>query len=174
MTLTKYTFAGAALIALTGTVFAAEPVEKKGTTPYVTHFIFIPVKGIDIPGLGTATLLEAVGTTQNMKGEKMLDKMSAHCTALSVASGDKKYIDGACVLADNDGDKIFSTFDTRDVDKSQADMNCGTHIITGGTGKYAGITGSEPFACNAMPALAGSNGYTAMDIPHNTTWEIKK
>jgi hypothetical protein len=53
--------------------------------------------------------------------------MSAHCTALSVASGDKKYIDGACVPADNDGDKIFSTFDTRDMEKAQADMNCGTH-----------------------------------------------
>ena len=43
-----------------------------------------------------------------------------------------------------------------------------------GPGKYAGITGSEPFACNAMPALAGAGGYTAMDIPHNTSWEIKK
>jgi hypothetical protein len=52
-------------------------------------------------------------------------------------------------------------------------MNCGTHIITGGTGKYKGITGSEPFACINMPALAGPGGYFAMDIPHNTTWEIK-
>jgi len=52
----------------------------------------------------------------------------------------------ACVLAYADGDKIFSTFDTRDLDKSQPDLSCGTHIITGGTGKYAGITGSEPFA----------------------------
>jgi len=25
-----------------------------------------------------------------------------------------------------------------------------------------------------MPNLAGAGGYTAMDIPHNTTWEIKK
>jgi hypothetical protein len=151
----------------------ADPMEKKGTTPYVTHFIFRPVQSLEVPGLGTATLLEALGTTSNMKGEKMLDKMSARCTALSVDSGPKKYIDGACVLADADGDKIFSTFDTRDVDKSQPAMNCGTHVITGGTGKYAGITGSEPFACNAMPALAGAGGYTAMDIPHNTTWEIK-
>jgi hypothetical protein len=151
----------------------ADPMEKKGTTPYVTHFIFRPVQSLEVPGLGTATLLEALGTTSNMKGEKMLDKMSARCTALSVDSVPKKYIDGACVLADADGDKIFSTFDTRDVDKSQPTMNCGTHIITGGTGKYKGITGSEPFACNAMPALAGAGGYTAMDIPHNTTWEIK-
>ena len=67
----------------------------------------------------------------------------------------KKYIDGACVLADSDGDKIFSTFDTRDLDKSQPEMDCGRHIITGGTGKYAGITGSEPFACITMPNLAG-------------------
>ena len=150
-----------------------EPMAKKGTTPYVTHFVFRPVTSLDVLPLGTATLLEAVGTTQNMKGEKMLDKMSAHCTALSVATGDKKYIDGACVLADADGDKIFSTFDTRDLDKSQPDMKCGTHIITGGTGKYAGITGKEPFACNGLPALAGGGGYTAMDIPHNTTWEIR-
>ncbi len=49
-------------------------------------------------------------------------------------------------------------------------MNCGTHIITGGTGKYKGITGSEPFACITMPALAGPGGYTAMDIPHNTAF----
>jgi len=25
-----------------------------------------------------------------------------------------------------------------------------------------------------MPNLTGAGGYTAMDIPHNTTWEIKK
>ncbi|WP_378943832.1 hypothetical protein [Mesorhizobium sp. ANAO-SY3R2] len=163
---------GLLLSLVPGAVLGA-PIEKKGTTPYVTHFIFRPLHSIDIPGLGTATALEAVGTTENMKGEAMLDKMSAQCTALSVDSGDKKYIDGACVLADKDGDKIFSTFDTRDKDKSQPDMNCGTHIITGGTGKYQGITGSEPFSCIAMPALAGPGGYTAMDIPHNTTWEIK-
>jgi hypothetical protein len=138
---------GAVLALAPGSVLG-EPIEKKGTTPYRTHFVFRPLASIDIPGLGTATALEAVGITENMKGEKMLDKMSAHCTAVNVASGDKKYIDGACVLADSDGDKIFSTFDTRDVDASQPDLSCGTHIITGGTGKYAGITGKEPFACN--------------------------
>jgi hypothetical protein len=160
------------VILASGAAIAAD-MGKKGVTPYVTHFIFRPVQNLDISGLGTATLLQAVGTTENLKGEKMLDKMSARCMALSVASGPKKYIDGACVLADADGDKIFSTFDTRDLDKSQPDMNCGTHIITGGTGKYKGITGSEPFACNGLPALAGDGGYTSMDIPHNTSWEIK-
>ena len=172
-TLVKTALVSTGLLAFVPNIVLGQSVEKKGTTSYLTHFIFLPLKSIDIQGLGTASLLEAVGTTQNMNGEKMLDKMSAHCTALSVASGDKKYIDGACVLADADGDKIFSTFDTRDLDKSQPQMNCGTHIITGGTGKFKGITGSEPFACITMPALAGSGGYFAMDIPHNTAWEIK-
>src|SRR6201982_1344253 len=165
MTLVKTALFSVVLLALAPVCVVAQPVEKKGTTPYVTHFIFRPLMSIDIPGLGTATNLEAVGTTQNMKGEKMLDKMSARCAALSVASGDKKYIDGACVLADSDGDKIFSTFDTRDVDKSQPEMKCGTHIITGGTGKYAGITGTEPFACIDMTALAGPGRFTPMAIP---------
>jgi hypothetical protein len=165
-------FAGI-LTASVPTVALGQAMEKKGTTPYVTHFVFRPLQSIDIADLGKATTLEAVGTTQNMKGEKMLDKMSAQCVALNVASGEKKYIDGACVLADADGDKIFSTFDTRDLDKSQPKMDCGTHIITGGTGKYKGITGSEPFTCISMPALAGPGGYFAMDIPHNTAWEIK-
>jgi hypothetical protein len=103
----------------------------------------------------------------------MFDKMAARCVAVDVDSGPKKYIDGACVLSDADGDKIFSTFDTRDLDSSLPDHDCGTHVITGGTGKYAGITGKEPFKCESMPALAGAGGYTALDIPHTTSWEIK-
>ncbi len=164
-----------AFVALASSIYAenAPVIGKKGTTPYVTHFIFRPLQSLEVKGVGTATLLEAVGTTQNLKGEPMLDKMAARCTALNVESGDKKYIDGACALTDKDGDVIFSTFDTRDLDASQPDMKCGTHIITGGSGKYAGITGREPFACNDMPKLAGTGGYFAMDIPHNTTWEIK-
>jgi hypothetical protein len=162
-----------ALVVLVPEITLGEVMPQKGTTPYVTHFVFRPLQTINIPDVGSVTLLEATGTTDNMKGEKMLDKMSARCEALSVDSGPKKYIDGACVLADADGDMIFSTFDTRDVDKSQPNLACGTHIITGGTGKYKGITGSEPFACDSLPKLAGDGGYTSMDIPHNTTWEIK-
>ncbi len=107
ITLVKTALVSGVLMAFAPGVAAAAQMEKKGTTPYVTHFIFRPVMSIDVPDLGTATQLEAVGTTENLKGEKMLDKMSARCTALNVASGDKKYIDGACVLADSDGDKIF-------------------------------------------------------------------
>ena len=160
------------VLSISGDVLA-DTMGKKGTTPYVTHFIFRPLVSIDVPGF-KATAHEMTGTTENLNGEKMLDKMAARCVAIEIDTGPKKYIDGACALTDSDGDRIFSTFDTRDVDKSMGDKGaCGTHIITGGTGKYAGITGKEPFACNSLPPLAGGGGYTTMDIPHVTTWEIK-
>jgi hypothetical protein len=75
MTLIKTVLFSMALVVFAPGSVVAQPMEKKGTTPYVTHFIFRPLMSIDIPGLGTATNLEAVGTTQNMKGEKMFDKM---------------------------------------------------------------------------------------------------
>jgi hypothetical protein len=90
MTLVKTAILSGALVAIAPGIILADPIEKKGTSPYVTHFIFRPVQSLEVSGLGTATLLEAVGTTQNMKGEKMFDKMSARCTALSVDSGPKK------------------------------------------------------------------------------------
>jgi hypothetical protein len=76
MTLVKTALFAGVLVAFAPTVVLGQQIEKKGTTPYVTHFIFRPLMSIDISGLGTATTLEAVGTTQNMNGEKMLDKMS--------------------------------------------------------------------------------------------------
>ena len=72
-----------AAIAFVGNAQKAQAMEKQGTTPYVTHFIFRPVQSLEVKGVGTATLLEAVGTTQNLKGEPMLDKMAARCTVSS-------------------------------------------------------------------------------------------
>jgi|SRR5690349_380432 hypothetical protein len=70
MTLVQTALFSVVLVALSPGSVVAQPIEKKGTTPYVTHFIFRPLMSIDIPGLGTATNLEAVGTTQNMKGKR--------------------------------------------------------------------------------------------------------
>lgn len=49
---------------------------KKGVTPYVTHFVFRLVMSIHGPNLDTVTTLAATGTTENMKDDKMLDKMA--------------------------------------------------------------------------------------------------
>jgi len=170
----KTTLITGAFMALAAGAVLGAPIEKKGSTSYTTHYVFHPVGDIDVAGVGKVTALEMVGTTENTKGEPIFDKMKARCFAVNVDTGGKKWIDGACAMTDNDGDVVFSSFDTRDLDKSQPQMDCGTHNITGGTGKYKGITGREAFSCIAKPAPSGeAAGSFAMDIPHNTTWEIK-
>ena len=174
MTLVKAALLSGALAAFVPGVGFAEPVPTKGSASYTTHFVFHPKASIDSPGVGKATALEAVGPTENTAGGWMYDKMQAKCAAVSVESGGKKWIDGACALTDTDGEVIFSTFDTRDLDKAQPKMDCGTHLITGGTGKYKGMTGREPFACISKPTPAGEPADAfAMDIPHNAEWEIE-
>ena len=64
MRLVKGALLASVLLAFAPGVFAAD-LPSKGTTPYVTHFIFRPIQTIDIPDLGSASLLEAVGTTEN-------------------------------------------------------------------------------------------------------------
>ena len=149
------------------------PLEKKGSTSYTSHYVFHPLGITELPGVGKVSALEMVGTTENTKGEPVFDKMKAKCNAVKVEAGDKTYFDGACAMTDADGDIVFSTFDTRDLDKSQPKMDCGTHFIKGGSGKYAGITGLEPFACISKATPPGEPaGSFAMDIPLNSTWQI--
>jgi hypothetical protein len=163
-----------ALLALVPGLALAADFPKKGSTSYTIHYVFHPLGTVEVPGVGKSTALEMVGPTENTKGEPAFDKMKAKCLAVNVETGGKKWIDGGCALTDSDGDMIFSSFDTRDLDKSQPKMDCGTHTITGGTGKYKGITGTEPFACVKVETPAGEPaGSFAMDIPHNSSWEIK-
>jgi len=175
MTLVKTALLSGVLVLFAPGVVLGAEFAKKGSTSYTSHYVFHPLGTLETPGVGKVTALEMVGTTENTKGEPAFDKMQAKCFAVKVETGGKTWIDGACAMTDSDGDVVFSSFDTRELDKSQPEMDCGTHIITGGTGKYKGITGREPLACIDKPTPAGEPaGSFAIDIPHNTTWEIKQ
>jgi hypothetical protein len=50
---------------------------------------------------------------------------------------------GYCVYIDPDGDQVFSTFDVRHTGGDQ--LLRGTKEYTGGTGKYAGLTGHAEY-----------------------------
>jgi hypothetical protein len=174
ITLAKTAFVAGVLVGFAPAVAMSAALEKKGSTSYTSHYVFHPMGTVELPGVGKATSLEMVGTTENTKGEAAFDNMKAKCQAVNVETGGKKWIEGACAMTDKDGDVVFSTFDTRDLDAAQPEMDCGTHIITGGTGKYKGISGTEPFACVEVATPAGEPaGSFAMDIPHNTAWAIQ-
>src|SRR5260370_16821406 len=79
MTLVKSALLSGVLMTFAPGVVLGQQMEKKGTTPYVTHFIFRPLMSIDIPGLGTATNLQPSVTTQTIKPATKPPKTSAHC-----------------------------------------------------------------------------------------------
>lgn len=145
---------------------------KQGTTNYVVHYVMQPIYTIDSGGLGKAVALELVGTTANMDGGKLMDKMVAHCVAVKIDAGTAKYMNGGCTMADKDGDKIFTTFDTRELEGALPRFTCGTHTITGGIGKYKGMTGKEAFNCNFLPATEGER-WIGLDIEHQLTYKFE-
>ena len=49
MTLVKTALLSGVLVAFASGIMLADPIEKKGTTPYVTHFIFRPCRALTFP-----------------------------------------------------------------------------------------------------------------------------
>ena len=164
-----------AVTALVPGVVLGDELAKKGSTSYTTKYVFHPTGYNKIQGVGRVIALMLFGTTTNTKGEAAFDKMDVKCFAIKVERGRKSDFNGACTMEDDDHDKIFSTFDSRELDESQPEMDCGTHFIVGGTGKYKGITGTEPFACifKGLVLVGKPFGDYRVEIPHNVTWEIK-
>jgi hypothetical protein len=70
---------------------------------------------------------------------------------------------GNCSFGDQDGDRIFTTW------TGNAATNQGENTIMGGTGKYAGITGSGPWHCFG-PTAAEENG--AFNCNQSLTYEL--
>jgi len=155
----KTTLVAGALMALAPGVVSAQPIEKNDSTAYVAHVVFRPLFSSDVTHLGTATSLEDI---------------PARCIAVERSVGDKDVLSSMCEVTDSAGDKVFSSFDTRDIDESQPKMVCGTDILTAGTGKYKGIDEHKPFACIAIPATAAPPVQSAMAVPTDTAPESKR
>ncbi len=137
--------AGIALV-----VFASVSWAESGTVHWHTGFqetlVIVTVAEGHLQGTGKAT-----GITYNDAGSGPLHRGAGNCFYsfdLIDGAGDGM---GFCTWSDADGDRIFTKFDGK---LGVPEGNNGTNYITGGTGKYVGITGKGPWACG----YAGSNG----------------
>ena len=92
----------------------------------------------------------SVGTTFNDKGAGPLHLGAANCSSAWVVTEGSGPIKGYCAFGDADGDRVFTDF-TGNISPSGAE---GINNISGGTGKYAGATGSGPWKCRP----SGKNG----------------
>jgi hypothetical protein len=105
----------------------------------------------------------AKGALFNVNGSGPLHEGRALCAAVSMVTPNGATNKGNCYFGDQDGDRIYTSF-TGDLGKG-----AGINNIIGGSGKYAGITGSGPWECD-WPGPA-DNG--AFNCRNSLTYEIK-
>ncbi len=138
-------------VVFTGTSAAAgaQSLPKSGSIHFHTGFRVaaeaMTVAEKHLQGHGTA-----IGVTFADGGNGPLHGGPATCFfTFDVIDGRGKN-KGYCSFGDADGDRVFTDW----TGNASPDGDHGTNNIAGGTGKYAGITGSGPWKCKA----AGANG----------------
>jgi len=87
-----------------------------------------------IQGFGSCS-----GVTFNDAGKGALHNGAGNCYATIEMKDNVGNQSGFCNWSDQSGDMLFTSFIGNGVN--------GTNTITGGTGKYAGISGSGPWKC---------------------------
>ena len=138
------------LCALAG-IAGAQDLPKRGTISWHTGWQFtgevmnVAEGHIELHG-------KATGTSFNDNGSGPLHLGAAECVAaIFLINGSGSNV-GYCSFGDADGDRIFTEFTGKVGLPNGYDE--GTNVISGGTGKYTGISGSGPWKCKGV----GSNG----------------
>jgi hypothetical protein len=146
-------------------VGAAQAADNQGEDSYTIDYVTTVAKTIKA-GRAEATLLEFSGISRNDKGSGMFNHFGAHCLAIRQSVGPSVVSRGTCVDSDPDGDQIFSTFEAR---AAEGKPVAGTHEFVGGTGKYAGITGTADYAVQPLKSPDGTGLYS---VQHKAKWRI--
>ncbi|MEZ2307188.1 hypothetical protein AB6809_11190 [Paraburkholderia sp. RCC_158] len=155
-----YLVGTATAIAQDATAVARLP--RDGTTTYVTYYTSHVLAKQALSANDKGAVLEVLGVTRNTDGKPYFDNMSVRCIGYAQTVGGKFGGQGNCVETDPDGDKVFTTFD----------YVSATHNITGGTGKYEGISGSVPFTRRILQP-PGPDEIAAL-VDHKVTWHLAK
>ena len=149
----------AALLASSLPAQAADP-SKQGTDNYTTTYVTTSSATMRL-GDRTVTNYDASGITRNDAGGSMFNNMSARCLGTREASGNQVSNRGSCIDMDKDGDQVFSTY--------EAKGNVGAHTFIGGTGKYAGISGTAEYIGQPIKS-SDDRGMTV--VAHKATWKL--
>jgi hypothetical protein len=109
---------------------------------------------------------EFSGTVFNDSGSGFMHMVSMVCPGSNDIhlDGQQGSADGYCVMTDKDGDKLYSVWSCKGPFPGPCD---GDNKFTGGTGKYAGITGSNRF--QGVTTAPTSSGYSTF---MNGAWQL--
>jgi hypothetical protein len=124
-------FVAAAAFALPAVAEDATPTEGEIDAPFTWSAIDLATAPASDGGV--SSLVEAhLVVTSNVGGP--LHKLAGTCLMQGLARGDDWEATGSCALKDADGDFLFESI--------AEEGGRGRAVLTGGTGKFAGITGA--------------------------------
>ena len=133
---------------------------KQGTGKITTYYTG-SVKALPAGDDLVAVTYDVLGIVTNSAGQGAFHMVSTHCLGgFTAAKGDFTNEQGVCTYIDPDGDKFFSRHTgtgrrgERAVVKSE---------LIGGTGKYAGITGTIDNARSALRPTSPGAVHTVAD-----------
>ncbi|WP_147027706.1 hypothetical protein [Methylobacterium oxalidis] len=111
-----------------------------------------PMKPMMLDANRTFATGHAVMTAINQEGRGLLHNVAGRCTAAVTIDNAAKTIgyNGFCDYVDKDGDHVFERYEYPT--QPQAPIFKGNAEWTGGTGKYAGISGRMDLRTSRLPA----------------------
>ena len=132
---------------------------QQGSTTYEAYYLNHVLSNVDMGEQGSGSVIEGFGITRNTSGQKPFDKLSVHCVFYEGSRAGQYSETGACTETDAEGDMIYVTVATD------------AQTITGGTGKYKGITGTGTFSGHPLRPPAAVT--FAVEVEHKVSWKIK-
>jgi hypothetical protein len=98
-------------------------------------------------GDDSTTTFELDGAQKSANSGGMFDNLGGHCVGITEMIGGKDKSHGSCTKVDKDGDQFFELW--------AGAGGAGTATLTGGTGKFAGMTGSEEYTAQLVKSPSG-------------------
>jgi hypothetical protein len=155
-------FLPVALIGLCAPASASESLPESGTAKLAAYEVCHPLAVIDMSPSGSQSSAECTGIVKALEGPKPLDNLAIRCLEESSARPDGYKYFGTCVQTDNDGDKLFMTYEGSE---------SGQIKWIGGTGKYKDVTGSGSLKVTDAPGNTPS--LFAYTLSYDASWTHK-
>jgi hypothetical protein len=154
---------------LLGTAAMAADLPKEGKFTATYH----GVGTYKSAAMGKDTVISAWDETGYTVSDGLFDHLTWHCMGIyDAASGMAKY-SGHCVTTDPAGDQIASDVVSEGTAAVDAKATHGKGVFTGGTGKYAGISGGWTFVTHTGEYKVSADNTYVQNNTNEGTYKLK-
>jgi hypothetical protein len=151
-----------------GVLATAADLPKQGTDSFTNVWVVGTSNTIQ-QGNRTFITYEIDGVARNDSGGPMFNLFGLRCVGwVEVLGNEGPHGGGTCTYTDKDGDNIFSPYSDKGDGKGGVH---GTVELAGGTGKFAGITGSGEYFNPNLPIKADDKTLRGV-VSNKVSWKL--